>query len=192
MSVDKAAEYAVKAHEGQFRKNSKTPYSAHPQRVSYATRQFLKGHELEQFGVIVAWLHDTLEDDPNTTIEILVKEFSRAVARNVFFLTDPPRYTGSRMERKAEVCRKMKVAPMIARIVKCCDVLDNLHDVEVLEPDFRELYIKEKVQLYEALAEGLDEAEEPEEAAINALGKRIKELTAPPKPADLSAFNPKE
>jgi len=85
----------------------------------------------------------------------------------------------------------MQVAPMIARIVKCCDVLDNLRDVEVLEPDFRELYIKEKAQLYEALAEGLDEAEEPEEAAIKTLGKRIKELTSEPKPLDLSAFNPK-
>ena len=192
MSIEKAARYAAKAHEGQFRKNSKTPYVIHLQNVQSMVAGFLgEDHELYHFGRIVAWLHDTVEDDPNTTIEILVKEFSRAVARNVYFLTDPPRYTGSRMERKDEVCRKMQVAPMIARIVKCCDVLDNLRDVEVLEPDFRELYIKEKAQLYEALAEGLDEAEEPEEAAINALGKRIKELTSEPKPLDLSAFNPK-
>lgn len=190
MSIEKASKYADKAHEGQFRKNSKTPYIVHPQRVAAMVEGFLKDHKLREFGVIVGWLHDTVEDDKNTTIEIIVKEFSRAVARNVYFLTDPPRHTGSRMERKDEVCRKMKVAPMIARIVKCCDVLDNLHDVETLDKDFRELYIQEKVQLYEALAEGLDEAEESEGAAINALGERIKELASPPKPLDLSAFNP--
>lgn len=191
MSIQKAAEYAAKAHEGQFRKNSKTPYIRHPQHVAGLVDGFLKGHKLHDFGVIVGWLHDTVEDDKNTTIEIIVKEFSRAVARNIYFLTDPPRYTGSRMERKDEVCRKMKVAPMIARIVKCCDVLDNLQDVETLKPDFRELYIQEKVQLYGALREGLDESEDPEIAAIEALGKRIQELTNPA-PLDLSAFNPKE
>jgi len=191
MSIKKAAEYAAKAHEGQFRKNSKTPYIVHPQRVSRQVGEFLREHKLRDFGIIVGWLHDTLEDDNNTTIEVLVKEFSRAVARNIYFLTDPPRHTGSRMERKDEVCRKMKVAPMIARIVKCCDVLDNLQDVETLKPDFRELYIQEKVQLYEALREGLDESDDPEIAAIEALGKRIQELTNPTL-LDLSAFNPKE
>lgn len=191
MSIKKAAEYAAKAHEGQFRKNSKTPYIVHPQRVSRQVGEFLKEHKLRDFGIIVGWLHDTLEDDKNTTIEVLVKEFSRAVARHVYFLTDPPRHTGSRMERKDEVCRKMKVAPMIARIVKCCDVLDNLQDVETLKPDFRELYIQEKVQLYEALREGRDESDDPEIAAIEALGKRIQELTNPTL-LDLSAFNPKE
>lgn len=191
MSIEKASRYAAKAHEGQFRKNSKTPYIVHPQRVAAMVEGFLKDHKLREFGVIVAWLHDTVEDDRNTTIEIIVKEFSRAVARNIYFLTDPSWHTGSRMERKDEVCRKMKVAPMIARIVKCCDVLDNLQDVETLEPDFRELYIQEKAQLYEAMLEGVDENEEPEAAAIEALGQRIKELTNP-KALDLSAFNPKE
>lgn len=193
MSIEKAAAYAAKAHEGQYRKNSKTPYIRHPMNVAAMADGFMSDQPMRVVAVSVAWLHDTVEDDPNTTIEMIAKEFGRTIARNVYFLTDPPRYTGTRTERKEEVCRKMTVAPMIARLVKCCDVLDNLSDVDKLEAGYREKYIQEKVQLYEALSSGLEESGPIERTAIEMVGERLKEITQKPavEAANLTAFNPK-
>lgn len=191
--VEKARSFAIMAHNGQYRKGTNQPYIVHPEKVAGRVDLILEGHRDHDLGVTIAWLHDVVEDT-KATLDDIRKEFGPDVATNIYFLTDPPKHTGSRMERKNEVCRKMKVAPWITRVVKCCDVLDNLSDVENLKPDFRALYIQEKKQLFDAMVEVMDDANVPEGEAILAVGRRLKELLIKPEetPLDLSAFNPKE
>ena len=59
-SIHIAADAASRAHRGQFRKDRKTPYIVHPQRVAERVKFFGGNH----VGIIAAWLHDVMEDCP--------------------------------------------------------------------------------------------------------------------------------
>jgi hypothetical protein len=60
-AVHKAAAIAAQAHDGQYRKDGKTPYLTHPARVAGLVQAFGGGY-LE---VIAAWLHDVIEEVRN-------------------------------------------------------------------------------------------------------------------------------
>ncbi len=57
--IQLCSNYAALAHKYQLRKDEKTPYIAHPGRVSYFTAVLGKLGFIE---VCAAWLHDTPED----------------------------------------------------------------------------------------------------------------------------------
>jgi (p)ppGpp synthase/HD superfamily hydrolase len=62
---------ATKAHQNQFRKDGKTPYIVHPERVADRVKSFGGNH----IGIIAAWLHDVMEDC--TGGETIVRETLR-------------------------------------------------------------------------------------------------------------------
>lgn len=64
--VDKAIHFAVKAHEGQYRKFGETPYILHPMEVSTIIATMTDDPEVIASG----FLHDTVEDTPVTPEEI--------------------------------------------------------------------------------------------------------------------------
>ena len=77
--IDRAVEFAFKAHEGQFRKGTKRPYIVHPVEVKDIVSTMTKDEEV----ISAAVLHDTIEDCEGVTQRILAQEFSERVARIV-------------------------------------------------------------------------------------------------------------
>jgi len=57
-SIKIAADAAKQAHRGQFRKDGKTLFIVHPERVAERVKFFGGDH----IGIIAAWLHDVMED----------------------------------------------------------------------------------------------------------------------------------
>ena len=77
--IDRAVEFATKAHEGQFRKGTRRPYIVHPIEVKDIVSTMTRDEEV----ISAAVLHDTIEDCQGVTREVLALEFSPRVAAMV-------------------------------------------------------------------------------------------------------------
>lgn len=75
---DKAIVFAAKAHSGSFRKGTTTPYIVHPMEASAIVATMTN----DKIILAAAVLHDVVEDT-NYTINDIVKEFGKDVARLV-------------------------------------------------------------------------------------------------------------
>jgi (p)ppGpp synthase/HD superfamily hydrolase len=66
--IQKCSEYAAIAHQGQYRKDKKTPYIVHPARVASLVSMSCTNRDTV---ICSAWLHDVLEDcvDRNSPYE---------------------------------------------------------------------------------------------------------------------------
>lgn len=146
--VQQALEFATKAHEGQFRKNSKLPYITHPIAVrEIAIGLFVsdgvkflysKADWLKEQIEIVSLLHDVLEDTEVTPCE-LGQEFGKDVLGAVIALTksEGANYLDAVLDAKAHP---------IARIVK---IADNIHNMS----DLKEGTLKDKYRLSKYILE---------------------------------------
>ena len=74
--INKAIEFATRAHAGQFRKGTSRPYIVHPIEVGDIVSTMTKDEEI----ISAAVLHDTIEDCEGVSREILAREFSERVA----------------------------------------------------------------------------------------------------------------
>ena len=74
--IDKAREFATKAHDGQFRKGTKRPYIVHPIEVGDIVSTMTTDEEV----ISAAILHDTIEDCEGVTERMLAELFSERVA----------------------------------------------------------------------------------------------------------------
>jgi guanosine-3',5'-bis(diphosphate) 3'-pyrophosphohydrolase len=117
----RAASFAARAHQGQFRKDDKTPYAAHPFRVAMTVRQLF---EVDDPAVIcAALLHDTIEDTTADYDEI-EEAFGENVARIVACLTKDMRLP--EQEREQAYDQQLEAGTWKARVIKLADVYDNL------------------------------------------------------------------
>ena len=121
--VAEALRFATEKHEGQVRKDGKTPYIEHPKAVMAVVR--------DEFGVgdadvlAAALLHDTIEDT-NVDYDQLKEKFGKRVADWVAVLTKDNRLVDARRER--EYFRALAKAPLQARLCKIADATHNLRD----------------------------------------------------------------
>ncbi len=82
--INKARDFATKAHEGQTRDNDATiPYVIHPAQTALMISMVTNDPEV----IAAAWLHDTIEDT-DVTYEQLEQEFSKRVADLVMEVTN--------------------------------------------------------------------------------------------------------
>ncbi len=139
-----AIRLATEAHKGQKRKNkSQTPYIFHPLRVMERVRTFARevvyDENLDAM-LIASVLHDTLEDT-SVSSEDLEKEFGVKVANLVRELTSNPidiKNTPvpecfcncSTANKVIYLIDKIKKMSPEARLIKLCDRLDNVCDLE--------------------------------------------------------------
>lgn len=138
----RALEYATLKHKGVYRKGKNhEPYINHPVRVAELVKKY-KGDSKEiEFLVAVAYLHDTLEDT-DATFEELVDKFGIQVASLVQELT-------SNEDIKKEIGKekylaiKLKNLSSWALLIKLCDRLDNISDLDKMNEKFRNRYIHE-------------------------------------------------
>ncbi len=125
--VYEAVSFAARAHQGQFRKDGRTPYVAHVMRVGLVVR--------DVFGIAdpdvlaAALLHDTIEDTP-TDYDDIAEAFGPRVAGWVGTLTKDMRLPEP--EREAAYAAVLAASPWQVRAVKLADVYDNLADSRTL------------------------------------------------------------
>ena len=75
--ISRAERFARVRHEGQFRKGkAKEPYTNHLVEVAALVQRW-SGSES---AIASAWLHDTVEDCPPTSVDELESLFGKAVA----------------------------------------------------------------------------------------------------------------
>lgn len=136
-----AYDFAQQAHNGQLRKDGR-PYFTHPERVANLVRQY-KGnsHEIENL-IAAAYCHDLLEDTIITYYD-LVNAFGYCVASLVMELTTNPEMKKGIGSKKIYLGYKLKHQTHWALVIKLCDRLDNISDMEGTENSWRVKYIEE-------------------------------------------------
>lgn len=115
----KAMNFAITAHEGQFRKGDKTPMVTHPIRVA----ETLKQYGFSEEAVIAGYLHDTVEDT-DVTLDDIERKFGAEVRRIVAGNTEDK--TKTWQERKQHTINWIREAPLDVRALIVADKLDNL------------------------------------------------------------------
>lgn len=164
--IQQAKDFAEKAHEGQVRKASNTPYITHPVRVAKRLEQAGCSPELISAG----YLHDVAEDTAYE-IEDIARLFGARVAELVAAHTEDK--SKSWQERKQHTIDTIKHAEKEVKYLIIADKLDNLLSLEkdlekqgnALWDHFNAGFARQK-WYHQSMAEnmypGLDEDEVPE------------------------------
>lgn len=155
-----AAHAATIAHRNQKRKNERTPYIVHPATVS----QLVLLYDNECYlGVISAWMHDVLEDCGEEgvnifdaliidlrTNDLLTNDECHRVMDAVEALTKNDDIH-PRSAKMADCVDRLvdPSTPRFAVLVKICDRIDNLMDMDGFKPGFVRTYMSETDQLIE-------------------------------------------
>jgi guanosine-3',5'-bis(diphosphate) 3'-pyrophosphohydrolase len=127
-----AVSFAARAHDGQRRKDGKTPYVAHVMRVALIVRHKFGFDDPEMLKA--ALLHDTIEDT-TTDFDDVAEHFSPAVASWAAALSKDKRLQEEPRE-KAYVA-VLRSSPWQVQICKLADVYDNAIDSVNLGPEQR-------------------------------------------------------
>lgn len=160
VSIKMASEAAALAHYGQRRKHKTEPipYILHPARVATLVSYF---HGRCYTCIIAAWLHDMVEDCGDKGYNLFVDVVNRMPLNNqdkeiiggiVVALTKDNAIT-PRAARTRDSINKVisDSAPQEAILVKICDRIDNLMDLEGFDHEFVMIYLGETRQLIEVL-----------------------------------------
>lgn len=149
---DIAEIFATAAHAavGQKRDNG-DPYITHPRRVSALVAHYFP-HDIAMH--CAAILHDVIEDT-KVKYKLIKLIFGEDVANLVRDLSKVSKKTdGDRATRKAIDLAHLKQISIRAKIIKMCDIYDNLSDDPLADPNFMKVYVPEKRQVVtEALSE---------------------------------------
>ena len=138
--IEKAIEFVVKKHEGQYRRGG-LPYCTHP----IAVAEMLEADGEAEEVVLAGLFHDLLEDTDATELEIL-QLGGEEVLRAVKLLTKQKGYTMS------EYMQGILENP-IAKAVKIADRTHNVLCLKDADETFRERYLKETKEWYVGLSE---------------------------------------
>ena len=145
--VEYALKFATRMHEGQYRKNG-LPYICHPIKVAEYVSRFKVSQESDML-ITCAYLHDVLENT-NATYYDIVNIFGSQVGSIVLELTnddDLKKEIGK--SRYMEI--KMKNMSSWALVIKLCDRLDNVSDLQNSEEEFKLRYSKQTLEIIDYL-----------------------------------------
>lgn len=141
--IDKAKAFATIAHKGQHRIGGED-YIVHPIRVAEYVKKYKESSELDML-VAAAYLHDTIEDT-NVTYYDIVKEFGPGIASIVLELTTDEDIK-KELGKKKYLQLKLKNMSSWALVIKLCDRLDNVKDLNKCSQEFKEKYIDETIDI---------------------------------------------
>lgn len=121
--VNRAIEFATKAHAGQLRKGTKRPYIVHPIEVGDIVSTMTRDEEI----ISAAILHDTIEDCEGVTKEVLAEQFSERVAAIVAQESEDK--SKNWIERKTATIKHLGEAPIEVKMIGLADKLSNMRDI---------------------------------------------------------------
>ncbi len=151
--IRKAYEYAARMHDGQQRLSG-LPYIQHP----LAVADLVATLRLDTTSICAALLHDVREDAFENTSN-LEEVFGPEIAGVVEGVTNLQKFQfTSRQEKQAENFKKMLVAmsaDIRVLLVKLCDRLNNMRELEFHNPEKQREISEETLQIYSPLAERL-------------------------------------
>ncbi len=151
--LDKALDYAVKMHDGQFRVSGE-PYIIHP----IAVANLLLDIGMDCSTIAAALLHDCIEDTPSTAEEI-TELFGSEVCMLVCAVTKLAKMVfKSKKEEQAENFRRMFFAmakDIRVILIKLADRLHNMRTIAALPRDRQIAIATETLDIYAPLASRL-------------------------------------
>ena len=127
--VEKAYQFAAKAHKGVKRKDGKTPYFTHPMETAFIAFQMSSNPNV----IAAAVLHDVVEDTSFTIADIEF-EFGSEVSELVGYESEDkrpdikPEYSWK--IRKEEFLNHLAHAPREAKIITLADKMSNIKSIE--------------------------------------------------------------
>ena len=121
---DRAAQFAIEAHNGTERRGKGFPYIIHPMEAAAIVATITKDPEL----LAAAVLHDTVEDT-DVTIEQLQSLFGDRVAKLVMHETAPKNKDLSWREKKQAQINQLASAGHDSKIVAMGDKLSNMRGI---------------------------------------------------------------
>ena len=153
--IERAFLYAEEMHEGQMRQSGE-PYITHP----IAVAEIVAGLGLDTDSICAAFLHDTVEDNPDKTDVGKIKElFGEDVALLVDGVTKIKSINISdKEETHIENIRKMLLAmskDIRVIFIKLCDRMHNMRTLYVKKDEKRRATALETMHVYAPLAHRL-------------------------------------
>lgn len=142
-TIDDAIKFMKTKHGVQSRATGGF-YIEHPRRVASLVMMYKDSYRIEDL-IIIALLHDTLEDT-NATYEQIERKFGTMVADTVVELTSIKDDMAAAGGKRLYLADKMVHISSYALVIKLCDRLDNISDLDPIDkirPGFKERYIKE-------------------------------------------------
>lgn len=116
--IEKAREFAAKAHAGQVRKGTNIPYIVHPAEVYEILQKMGADEDVLCSGL----LHDTVED-AGTSLSTLEREFGKRVSELVGAHSEDKSLTWK--ERKTIALAELAKAPRDLQMMVLADKLSN-------------------------------------------------------------------
>ena len=120
--IEEAIEVAAEAHQGQYRKGTRTPYITHP----YAVGLILMEAGCPEAVIIAGILHDTVEDT-DLTLEFIQERFGEYIADIVDGCSENKALRWR--ARKTERIEALRSASPEICTVTCADKLHNLRTI---------------------------------------------------------------
>ena len=133
--IARALTFAIRKHAGQVRTSTLLPYIMHPVRVA-STVLWYSGlrHEALHDAIVIALLHDTLEDTCTTYGE-LVYEFGVLKANGVRTLTKVKYDTqGMTLPRDIVFANKLRAVAQSSKKEQCVALADRIDNLNPYEP----------------------------------------------------------
>lgn len=149
--VINAQKFAKTKHKHQLRKNCKTPYWHHLRQVVQNLQKLgIKNQDVLDAG----WLHDTIEDT-DTDFDDIEELFGKKTAQIVARVTKDTRTP--QKQREKNYLTQLKKASWEAKVVKLCDILANIADLENsgFSKSKKVKQVKDKIQYLKAIKPGI-------------------------------------
>ncbi|MDZ4216882.1 MAG: HD domain-containing protein, partial [Candidatus Gracilibacteria bacterium] len=150
--------FAEMAHSGQTRMSGE-PYITHP----LAVAMLLASYKADEDSLVVALLHDVIEDTPHELKEIEA-QFGKSVARMVDAMTklpsanliQPPQasHFDSRIESIRKIFEVMQEDVRVI-VIKLCDRLHNMETLSHFRSEKQKRIAQETLDIYVKIAERL-------------------------------------
>ena len=150
--IEKAYNFAKKAHEGQLRKSG-DPYFVHVA----STGKNLADLGMSSTVVAAGLLHDVLED-ADVTKEELTHEFGEEIVKLVEGVTKLGKVKYKGVERNVENLRKFFISvaeDLRVLVIKLADRLHNIETLKHVRPDKQKRIALETLEIYAPLANRL-------------------------------------
>lgn len=173
--VARARAFALARHDGQTRKDlARTPYWRHLEEVAFLVAGF--GGEDEV--VAAAWLHDTVEDCPPTSLGEIEAAFGPRVSAIVAEVTDDKNLGAAERKRLQVVTARAKSPE--AALVKLCDKISNVRSVGETPPhDWPQVRRRAYLDWAEEVVGGLRGVPEAALAAFHAVLEGARAAVGP-------------